>query len=228
VKKAVPILGLAAIMFGAVDGCSHNSLKSPPASQITVALKPKLPDITISLPKPDGTSAAILDAVQKAGSQFTGYKMGTTPQVVKTPNISVDVVNIMDSFTTGSGGVIMLQSLKPADRDKTSQAISDGVKRFLQARIPIADNSAYRMLVVIYGGDSVYLDGNQRPWGMMSVRLVLLDGKTRQVLWYTEKARGQGKDLPLTTQSAVSSIAERLGVLFGDRKENKSLSSGKD
>jgi hypothetical protein len=173
-------------------------------------------------PNPDGKPDEVLAAIHNAGDEYKTYTLGSSHSQIDAQEISVAVVNDMKKFQVfkieGGHGIMASETLDPSDREKATQTILRSATEYLQSNFHVSDTSRYRILILVYGGNSMYFDNNQRPWGEMDIRILLLDTTAKAVLWYTGKAWGLGNDLGSAATFGASSVNKQLDILLGEKK----------
>jgi hypothetical protein len=218
-----------------------NSLKAATAAQSSgpnanpTANRSPLAQLTFTPPASTGKKDEFLSALQSLGDQFKAYEVTDTRDEIQVRELSITVANTLKTFegvefqAAGAGdgaGVVghMAMVTKPLDDNIRSQVYSTILKSttaYLNKKCRVSDQAAMRLMIILYGGNSMYFDNNQSPWGVMEIRLFLLDTKQQHVIWYSDKAWGLGRDATHAADYAATSIKSQLDTLLGVMSRQK-------
>jgi hypothetical protein len=182
--------------------------------------------MTFMPPASDGNADEFLSALRAVSDEYQDYTKATAQSSIEVRKLSVSVINDLKSFMVpeisnqnGTSGFRFPSSdsstLGEKEREQVTNAILESCKKYLEEKCSIEEGSPYRIVIMIYGGDSVYSDKNGRLWGNMSLRLLFLDTSAKHILWFTRKAWGLGNTAAAAADFAGGSINKQLDVLFG-------------
>jgi hypothetical protein len=163
-----------------------------------------------SMGNPEGS----LSALQAVSSEYKTYALTETPPEVETRELSVTVVNDLKTFWVfGTDGASAKKQLDENTRAQITAIIVRSVTAYLAKRYRIDGSSRYRVMIMIYGGDSVFDSPIQGPFGVMDTRLLLLDTRDKRLVWYSASS-GFGKEPRQAAHIAATEVAKGLDKLF--------------
>lgn len=223
--KAAPSAGTAQLTPSSSTATGAKILE--PNASTSARITAMVP-LTFTPPAPEGNKDEFLSAIQSVGDEYKAYEVSDARDKIQVRDLSVAVVNTLKTFegvefiAAGAGdpsGVVghMAMVTKPLDESTRSQVYSTVLKSttaYLNKKCRVSDQAAVKLMVILYGGTSMYFDSNQTPWGEMDIRLFLLDTKQQRVIWYSDKAWGLGRDAIHAADFAATSIASQLDKLF--------------
>ena len=210
-RKALGIGALLALLFSSAPAVAQTKA-APTGTGI------------VKLPASTGKSAEMLEALHKSGGVFAGYTMSEPRTQIQLRTVSVVVLNQMDVFTepmTSStpgryefGG----QSRVPTqvERNKVTETIRRSTAGYLAKRFHVISGAQFELAVIVSGRNGVYIQNGFNPWGVVDIRILLLDTQTKSVVWYNDDAWGLGKTLESATDSATTSTNQQLAALLAE------------
>jgi hypothetical protein len=169
-------------------------------------------------PVSDSARNEILTDVREIGDEYKSYAIGNTRTQIKITELSITVENNLKTFMEASNGTLFTVELKPIERTKVTELFIGSAKAYLQRNFNISENAQYKILILIYGGNSVNFDSNQNASGELDAQVLFLDTKSKLILWHADTS-GSARDVMGAAQYASSGINEKLDVLFRLKKD---------
>jgi hypothetical protein len=153
-------------------------------------------------------------------SEYATYELSDTHAEVQARELSVYVANDVKGFakTDAPPGIIATgKSLDNQARAQITATLLRSIRAYINKRCRFVDQANVKVVVMLSGAANETYIGSDgySTFGIINIKLFLVDTKLKRVIWYTDKAWGTGKSLPQATDFASESIAGRLDELFG-------------
>lgn len=180
---------------------------------------------TFALPQSDGNAEEFISSLRAAGEEYSAYEPARSTSKVEMRQVTVVVVNniadLWDRFAENGRVGARKRGLTDQERQQITQAIGTSTTDYLRKRCRVSDTAPYKLVLVISSENSVYMDSESYPCAIAPVKILLLDAKARQLLWYTGNAKGVGRGPAGVATAASKSIIAQMNRLFGEKEPGK-------
>jgi hypothetical protein len=191
----------------------------------TTGCKPK-PPVTFVPPAPATDASEMPAALGQADGDFKDYTLSQTPAQIQLHDISLVVVNQMDTFaepeTNSSPGFFGFggkpRALRQDEREKVTASVKKSTVAYLNERFRVTDSARFKVIVILSGRPGVHIENGYDPYGIEDFSTILVDTQSKSVIW-SSSMEAYGKTLDDATDVAAKGVPEQLDVLFGIKKE---------
>jgi hypothetical protein len=205
------LCGCASLLMGQSNQTAKKSPVAAPSAVLTFTPPPSVARAKAS---------EFLSALRTVGDEYKTYELSNARTEIQAREMSVYVANDVKGFSNGGDTPGVISVGKPVDdqaRVQTTVTILRSIQAYLNKKCRAADQADLKVMVMLSGSSNETYIGSDgySSFGIINIKLFLLDTKLKRVIWYTDKAWGRGKSLPQAADFASESIAAQLDHLFG-------------
>jgi len=171
-------------------------------------------------PAPSGKADEFLSALRAISDEYKTYELSDSRTETQVREMSVYVANDVKGFAKTDAPPGIIANGKPLDdqaRAQITATLLRSIRAYINKRCRFVDQANIKVVVMLSGAANETYIGSDgfSTFGIINIKLFLVDTKLKRVIWYTDKAWGTGKSVPQATDFASESIAGQLDKLFG-------------